>query len=159
MIAGTGHRPNKLGGYSPAARSRLREFARSFLSGGPCTHGISGMALGWDTALAHAFSDLGLPWTAAVPFEGQELRWPEPSRREYHALLRRASRVEVIAPAYSVRAMQQRNEWMVQHCDLVAALWDGTAGGTGNCVSFAKRVGRPTLNLWPAWLVYCPPRQ
>ena len=39
---------------------------------------ISGMALGWDQAVARATADLGIPWVAAITFEGQESKWPLP---------------------------------------------------------------------------------
>jgi hypothetical protein len=34
------------------------------------------MARGWDLALAKAAVELGLPLFAAIPFVGQESRWP-----------------------------------------------------------------------------------
>jgi hypothetical protein len=40
---------------------------------------------------------------------------------------------------------------MVDHGTRVAALWDGSSGGTGNCIRYARRVGRPFDNLWLDW--------
>jgi len=28
------------------------------------------------------------------------------------------------------------------------ALWDGTRGGTFNCVRYTERVGKPIVNVW-----------
>jgi hypothetical protein len=86
--AATGHRPNKLGGYGPAITDRLRRGARRFLEAHrDTTEAVGGMALGWDTGWALAALDIGVPLTAAVPFKGQESRWPVESQRLYHWIL------------------------------------------------------------------------
>lgn len=119
---------------------------------------IVGMALGWDTAVAIACVRNGIPFVAAVPFEGQERSWPRDSQERYRFLLAHAERVHVvctIAPEYMDRtwwvadAMTARNAWMVDNCDAVAALWDGSdRGGTANCVRYARSAGKPVMNLW-----------
>src|SRR3546814_12439463 len=49
ILAATGHRPGKLGGYGEDVLARLRKGARSFLERERnATAAISGMALGWD---------------------------------------------------------------------------------------------------------------
>lgn len=154
-IAGTGHRPQKLGGFGEAANSTLRRFATAWLETLAPQCVISGMALGWDQALAQAAVDLDIPFVAAVPFEGQESRWPESSQREYQALLGHASDVVVVSSgSFSARSMQVRNEWMTDRCDLLLALYDGSASGTGNCIRYADETGRDVLNLWASWQVF-----
>lgn len=149
IVAGTGHRPNKLGGYGTEARNRLVNLATDVLRKRQPQRVISGMALGWDQALAVAACALDLPWTAAVPFEGQERAWPESSQREYRELLSLADDVVVVSPGgYASWKMQRRNQWMVDHADLVLALWDGSPGGTGNCVDYVRRTNKPLLNYW-----------
>ena len=49
---------------------------------------------------------------------------------------------------YAGWKMQERNKWMVDHCDEVLALWNGTSGGTSNCVAYANKIGKPINNLW-----------
>lgn len=152
IAAGTGHRPDKLGGYGAAADRRLTLFARSVLGVVRPSGVISGMALGWDMALAEAALDLGIPLLAALPFRGQEARWPEASQARYRGLLARTFRVEVVCEdGYSAWKMQARNEWMVDRCHVLLALWDGSSGGTANCVRYARRVERPRLDLWPLY--------
>jgi uncharacterized phage-like protein YoqJ len=49
--------------------------------------------------------------------------------------------------------MQKRNEMMVDDCNLLLTLWDGSDGGTANCLGYARRK-RPdleTVNLWDSW--------
>lgn len=151
-VAGTGHRPQKLLGFGTEADRVLRRFARAWIEALAPQQVISGMALGWDQALASAAVELGVPLVAAVPFEGQEMRWPESSRREYQLLLRRAAEVVIVSPgSFSVRSMHRRNEWMTDRCDLLMALYDGSPSGTGNCIRYAENAGRDILVVWASW--------
>lgn len=148
-LAATGHRPDKLGGYSPEAATRLQAFARYQLSMLAPRRVISGVALGWDTAIALAALDLGLELVCAVPFVGQESRWPLESQRVYRSILARADAVEVICSGgYSSHKMQLRNMAMVGACDLLLACWDGSPGGTANCLSYAESVDCATWNCY-----------
>lgn len=148
-IAGTGHRPNKLGGYSSEVLMKLVSTAKDALIELQPTSVISGMALGWDTALALAALELKLPLVAAVPFHGQETAWPNISQIMYQDILKDASDVVYVCDkGYAPWKMQIRNEWMVDHCDVVLALWDGTSGGTGNCIAYADKVKKPIHNVW-----------
>lgn len=155
IIAATGHRPEKLGGYSPEAFDRLYRLACWYLMARQPSAVISGLALGWDQAWAKAAIELGIPCHGAVPFEGQQSRWPEESQARYWALRNQCASVTIVCDAgYSARAMQLRNIWMVGHCNLVCALWDGTAGGTANCVKYAQKVGRAVENIYSSLLQY-----
>lgn len=153
IFAATGHRPDKLGGYGPEVSARLTRFAEAYLDlfFRPSSV-ITGMALGWDTAWAQAAARLRIPFIAAVPFEGQECRWPLGSQQLYRALLEKAKEVVVVSPGgYDPAKMQIRNQWMVDHADLVVALWNGSSGGTANCVRYAESQGKPIDNVWSAW--------
>jgi uncharacterized phage-like protein YoqJ len=148
----TGHRPDKLGGYSDEARDRLEQFAMVYLRHYAPECFISGMAQGWDQACAYACTVLGVPWIAAIPFEGQESMWPEAARKRYTRLLEGAKRIQCVSQAgFSKRAMQARNEWMVDNATDVLALWDGSSGGTGNCMRYAMDQDKRGVNLWPQW--------
>lgn len=153
IIAATGHRPDKLGGYGVNVDRKLRYLARKHLEYRKPTKVISGMALGWDMAWAQAAVDLQIPFIAAVPCPDQPRFWPQQSHDRYRDLLARAAEVVVVSEHYSARNMQRRNEWMVKHCDEVAALWDGSLGGTGNCLAYATKVRKPYINLWDRWIL------
>lgn len=149
IICGTGHRPNKVGGYSKEARSKLYDIAKDWLVTNKPDKVISGMALGWDQALANAAYVLDIPLIAAVPFAGQQQAWPEESREFFDMLLSKAEEIVIVSDGgYAPWKMQVRNKWMVDHCDQVLAMWDGSTGGTGNCIQYAKKVGKPIVNLW-----------
>lgn len=151
ILAVTGHRPDKIGGYKPnPLREWVRAQIRAALEDLKPERGITGMALGVDQDFAEACVALGIPFTAAVPFEGQESRWPPPSRRFYHQLIEQAAEVVYVSElGYARWKMEARNHWMVDHSDRLLAIWDGTLGGTGGTVLYAERVGRPIQRIDP----------
>lgn len=153
VIAATGHRPNKLGGYGPEVFERLVRLAWGYLERKNPDSVICGMALGWDMAVGQAAIELGIPMHAAVPFDGQEGMWPKASQNYYRGLLSLAASVTVVSPGgYSVSKMQTRNEWMVNRADVLVALWDGSNGGTGNCIGYAIHNPKVAVdNLWSQW--------
>jgi uncharacterized phage-like protein YoqJ len=122
---------------------------------------VSGMALGWDTAIVQACLHLGLPYVACIPFRGQESRWPSSSRDAYHEYLRKAANVIVCSSgAYSSYKMQIRNERMIDMAlqfgpgpnnSILLAMWDGSSGGTENCLLYA-RTRMETINGWSNFL-------
>jgi hypothetical protein len=154
VAAGSGHRPGKLGGYSAEAAARLDRFALATLRDYQPERLISGMALGWDQALARAALALGVPVTAAVPFEGQDALWPAAARDEHARLLSLCDEVVVVCPGgYAPRKMLQRDRWMVDRCTTLLALWNGSPGGTGGTVAYAAAGGRVLVaNVWDEWL-------
>lgn len=148
-IAATGHRPNKLGGYTQEAFDKLVEIATEYLLESKPDKVISGMALGWDQAVAQAAKDCGIPYIAAVPFHGQEKRWPWNSQEYFKYLLQFAEEVVFVSDgAYQHWMMQKRNEWMVDNCDILLAMYDGTKGGTANCINYAQKQGKSIVNLY-----------
>lgn len=154
ILAATGHRPDKLGGYdSPKVDAALHKLALSYLEAAAPEKVISGMAQGWDTAWAEAAIQLGIPLLAAVPFAGQALRWPTAAQSRYLKILDRAAESIIVSPGtYETWKMQARNRWMVNHCDTLVALWNGDVGGTGNCVEYAQQNRTPIVNLWKRWV-------
>ena len=153
--AGTGHRPDKLGGYTPRAFGNLVIVARQWMKdlNDPNLCIISGMALGWDQALAQAAVLLNVPFIAAVPFEGQQSKWPQASRVQYAKLLEKAESIHVVSDGgYSPYKMQKRNEWMVDQADGVVAMFNGSQGGTYNCIEYAEETGKPITNLYTKWM-------
>lgn len=158
IICFTGHRPGKIGGYKPCAthdwlRARVRE---TLLELKP-TEAISGMALGFDQLAAEACLEVGVPFVAAVPFETQFMDWPLESQQRYVDLYSKASRVHIVDPTppttrwEAAQKLHARNHWMVDNSDEVIAAWDGTKGGTQECVRYAQKVGRPVHRIqgWP----------
>lgn len=157
MIYGvTGHRPSKTGGYTRTATDRLLQFAGTVLrsySDLECV--ITGMALGWDIAIAKAALANRILYDAYIPFVGQEKLWPVDAQEQYQYLLSQARIVKVVCDGeYAPWKMQKRNEAVVDDCRKLVSLWDGSAGGTANCVKYAQSVGREVDNVWGLWERY-----
>lgn len=157
VIAVTGHRPKSLGMWNRGIHDALGAFAMVTLAEKRPSGVITGMALGWDQAVAVACVRLGIPFVAAVPFEGQESRWNDQQQGDYEKLLLCASQVHIVCQRYQVEdggipwAMQERNCWMVDNSTRLLALWNGEKGGTANCVRYAKEGKREIVNVWPEW--------
>ena len=143
-IAVTGHRPNKLWGYDYSHPSyvNMRNYFKTFLKNANCEVAISGMALGVDTVFALAVLDLkeeGYPikLLCALPCLNQDCKWVEESRVLYHKILGRADEIAYITQeTYTPECMQKRNEYMVDECNVLLAIWNRTSGGTANCVRY-----------------------
>ena len=138
IVAGTGHRK-----WQPDVARQVQAWIREQLQARKPVQVISGMALGFDTWLVEEALRQGIPFVAAVPFEGQEWRWPRRAQERYQELIQHAAEVQIICQGpYSPKMFQVRNEWMVDRCDLLLAAWTGEKGGTANCTRYAQRVGR-----------------
>jgi len=160
ILAVTGHRPPKLGGYGRLVNHRLAKFAFEVLTSmterNTVERVLTGMTLGWDQAIAHACIQQHVYFIAVVPFHGQEKAWPPASQETYKAILDRADQVVVTANGddYGAWKMHHRNRWLVDHADLLVALWDGSEGGTASCVQYAEKKGLPIVNVWDRWLEF-----
>ncbi|HEY5268438.1 MAG TPA: SLOG family protein [Candidatus Saccharimonadales bacterium] len=152
IVAFTGHRPDKLGGYklpNPTYIKVCREIDKALKELKP-EKVITGMALGVDQWAANIAHKLHIPYLAAIPFENQECKWPEASQRIFRILRKLASEEVIVSEGeYAAHKMQVRNEWMVDHCDVLIAIWDGSKGGTGNCVEYAKSVNKKIIYINP----------
>jgi uncharacterized phage-like protein YoqJ len=145
VIAVTGHRPDKLGKEygmdGPISKKIYTELEKIVLQLKP-TKMITGMALGVDMIFAGVAIRNNIPFVASIPFLGQESKWPKQSQNLYNKILSKASETVVVSSgAYANWKMQKRNEWMVDRCELLVAVWDGTEGGTYNCVNYAVDKG------------------
>ena len=50
---------------------------------------------------------------------------------------------------YAGWKMNYRNTWMVDRADAVLAVWDGSSGGTANCVNYARTINKPIRFINP----------
>lgn len=150
IIAATGHRPDKLGGYGNDVMTRLIDLAAGAFKVYQPAGVISGLALGWDTAIAIAAIRAGIPLCASIPFVGQENRWSSMCRQRYAKILSLAATVCVSSKTGVMSAFQDRNVHMVDNSDLLLALYNGSSGGTRNCIRYATGKTR-IVNLWASW--------
>jgi uncharacterized phage-like protein YoqJ len=138
IIAFTGHR--KLTHPQIKIAKQLMRFLTAFEP--KCT--ISGMALGFDQLAARVCVSMGIPFVAAVPFKGQESKWPVKAQRHYFKILERAHKVVYIdkLKGYKstnfVQKFHNRNHWMVDKSDKVIAYYrNKRRGGTAECIRYA----------------------
>jgi uncharacterized phage-like protein YoqJ len=163
-IAVTGHRPDKLGNSYNLTHpinieigKRMREVilvlsgydsgTRKFRDNEIFTI-ISGMALGVDTVWAMVALKLKrqFPYKfqleCAVPCKEQERKWNKTAQQRYQNILSQADKVTYVTETtYTHKCMQKRNEYMVNESSYVYGIWDGTSGGTKNCIDYAKKQG------------------
>lgn len=153
----TGHRPDKLGGFSDHAQRQLYLFAREVVRDSDAAKYegvvVTGMAQGWDMAIARACINLGVDFEAYVPFDGQELLWPERAQKEYRHVLSFAKEVKVISKGgYSPKKMFLRNYAMVDDTPVTVSLWNGDRiGGTWDAVQYTQEVNHDLINVWDYW--------
>lgn len=123
----------------------------------------SGMAVGFDLAAAEAVLALrplvaGVRLVCAIPFEGQERRFPPQERERYRRILAAADEAVFVGERYAPGCYARRNDWLVDHASLLVAWYDGSAGGTRYTVRRALRRGVEVVNLCPDVPDSCGPR-
>lgn len=158
----TGHRPSKVpDGYNRNSPMRLNirktigDFIIKAVTFGGINTIISGMALGFDQDVAHSTLELKkrmggdyIRLIAAVPFKGQEILWKPNDQDIYHRMLKASDAIVYVCdPGYAAYKMQKRNEWMVNMSTQGICLWNGSKGGTYNCIQYAKSKGLRMFNL------------
>lgn len=154
-IAVTGHRPDKLGGFSAEAALILEDFAIEQLVKYDVRLVLTGMALGWDQAVAQACRDLQIGYVACLPHENQEERWPEEAQKRYKELLSGAADVVLVEKGpYAALKMHKRNAYLVDNAEWVLALYSGMPGGTKHCYEMAVEEGKLLANCWQEWGLY-----
>ena len=152
IISFTGHRPNKIGGFKIPNETYNWIFKQTeiILKNIKPNKAYCGMALGYDQMCAEICIKLQIPFVAAIPFKGQESVWPKSSRDHYFELLSKADKQIIVSDgAYDIKKMQIRNEFMVDHADIVLACWDGSPGGTGNCMQYAIKQMKNWIRINP----------
>lgn len=115
---------------------------------------ITGMARGWDLAVAQACVDLRVPFWAAVPYWRQPEHWRPADKALWHALIPKAEHCEVTGTLATTEALHKRSYWIVDNCAKLWTLCDGTPSGTSKCVLYAEETGRKIVPLWQDWLEF-----
>ncbi len=153
-IAITGHRPNKLGNEynqnGPISQWIKNQLIQIVKDKNP-TQMISGMALGVDQIWALIAVWYNIPLLAAIPCIGQEKVWPKSSQDTYNNILKyeKCEKIIVSNCTYNSTVMQKRNEFMCDNSDMLICVWDGTKGGTKNCVDYAQKINKEIIRIDP----------
>lgn len=161
VCAFTGHRPGKMAFYGesdPACLKLMGEIHRQIeiaVEKG-FRNFISGMAIGVDQWAAISVLDLkriypDIRLYAALPYPMQSEKWFNWQKERYFDLLSLCEKVYVVSEEYSKSAPNFRNAFMIDHADLLIAVYDGkTAGGTKNTFEMAMKKGIETVIIPPS---------
>ena len=138
-IAFTGHRHLS----SAQVISNLNKLHQEY----PDAIWITGGAVGLDTEAALYAMRHSIRLWLILPFPPHVMSkyW-----KDYQTLALRdtwayAEKTSVLAPAYEVSVYQRRNERMVDLSDMVAAFFDGSRGGTANCVKYVRSIDKQII--------------
>lgn len=154
ICAFTGHRPQRLPWGSReedprclALKQLMDEAVAQAVARG-CDTFLCGMARGCDTYFAEAVLQRGLRLEAVVPCPEQADRWPQADKARYKKILLQCGSIRVLENAYSEGCMIRRNEAMVDMADILITVYDGSGGGTGSAVAYAREKGVEIIPLW-----------
>lgn len=146
IIAVTGHRPEQI----PNMGFVDIQLRHAFVDLG-ATHIIQGMAPGADLRAACAAFRLKLPWTSVRPWAGHTPPddWKNHYRQAWEFAAERVTIVEQ-EDYPGPWAYHERNHYMVDHANIIVAVWDGTpSGGTYQTIRYAVSKGKPIFRIDP----------
>ena len=113
---------------------------------------ITGMALGVDqlyglVALKLKNEGHNVQIFAALPCQNQNSKWKDD--KYWKTLMENVDTIHYVHDGpYTQSCMQERNIFMVDRADEILAVWDGTPGGTANCVNYAKLKQKKIINIY-----------
>jgi len=170
----TGHRPEKLGGYDWGTQQNknllksLYNVVRDVIPQRHIDTLYFGGALGIDQMTfemvkkyqENNYYDLQI--ILAIPFKNQPSKWHGHSDvKRYNSQIRLADKIiyvdeiegykfdKVAVGEYHPYKLQLRNQYMVDNSDIVLAIWNGSSGGTANCIKYAQKMGKKVIIFDP----------
>lgn len=164
-ICFTGHRPKKLGGYygqealriQGGIHNKLYELVKRALGKG-YTHFIQGGAQGVDQIAGEVCIRLRregnqLVLITAKPFPSQNSKWPDLAQARYQNVLDQSNFIVTVSQdPFTNAKMFIRNRWMIDNSGSIIAVYDGTGGGTGHAVGYAREKKRILCIVHPLTL-------
>ena len=164
-VAFTGHQPESLPfgedeqseGYRKI-KSMLLEEIKYWAEQGYDTF-YEGVARGMDIVFGEQVllaKQQGFPHiklVGVIPHEEQAAKWSEAWRNRYFSLMANSDDEVLISRHYTRDCYHQRNRYMVDHADVLIAVYDGLAsGGTAYTVDYARKKGKTIVILDPGKL-------
>ena len=176
-ICFTGHRPNRLFGYDICTKGNQWICQQTYDIILEITERegydqeyvfYHGGALGYDNFSFEVIQKLKLDYprlkvkqVIAIPFKKQYIKWNESDILDYFAQMDLADEVIYVDKQLGYRTpnqkediyysskMTMRNLYMVNHSDIVIGCYDGSKGGTYNCLEMARDKGREIIIINP----------
>lgn len=135
---------------APGLPDKLRKTVRALAADG-ITVFRSGGAVGFDIMAALTVlelrDELGIELEMVLPCRDQTLRWGERDKRFYRYILERCDSYGYVSEKYTKNCMLERDEKMVEGCEVCVAYCNKPTGGTAYTVNCAKRAGIKVINL------------
>ena len=85
----------------------------------------------------------------AIPYERQAAYWSEPLRNRYFSIAEQCDQETMLQRQYTPDCLRKRNRYMVDHAEIVLAVWNGRPSGTGQTVWYARETEKPVWIIWP----------
>lgn len=170
-IALTGHRPPKLGGYDITTneykelQNHLEDIIEEHLAHFDVVWCHSGLALGADTVWSKSILNMKaiypgrVKFHAEIPMMTQSNKWFKKEDKEFwqeqldncdrRSLYSYSAPNEQMDKQMAGKALKDRNIGMIDHADVVIALWDGSNSGTKHAHDYAKRSGKQIIHMYP----------
>jgi uncharacterized phage-like protein YoqJ len=146
IAAITGHRPEKIHNWQFVEHQLYLAYKDQGV-----TTVIQGMAAGVDLTAAKIAYRNNIPFWCARPWAGHKPRNADVI--SYEKALKFAEKVIDVNDSETYPGAwvyDVRNKWMVAHGEMLIAVWDGTSGGTANCVKDGVKKGMPIWRIDPA---------
>lgn len=112
---------------------------------------LTGMALGVDTWAAEIVLEEkqqhpALRLVAVIPCETQASKWSGTQRDRYYNILSQCDEEVYVSRRYTSGCMFARNRYLVDHCDILLAMYGGIEkGGTAYTLHYAQSKKRRVL--------------
>lgn len=148
FVAGTGPRPLKIADQQ--TKDEVARWIYDRLTQLPVEQVLSGMAEGFDEALAKVAIHLKLPTVAVLPSASYgKYYWGENSLTgrdrlgEFDELIEQCDYIEQVRSHHMFGAANRdRNAWLVKHADLFLTLDWQNSKGTQHCLRLARQAGK-----------------
>lgn len=121
------------------------------------THFISGMSLGVDQWAAEIVLELKKTYPyitleSAISYEEQAVDWRVDQQERYYTIARQCDTETILQGAYTTDCKKKRNRYMVDHSQIVIAVWNGRLRGTGSAIKYARACNREIVCINPQTL-------
>lgn len=145
-VSFTGHRPEKLTRTEEEIKAELKEYIEQAEKEGIYEF-ICGMARGvdlWaaDLVLEMRKKNCKIKLICMIPYKSFSKKWGTYWKEKFDTVLKSADEIHYIQDSFSYSSFMERNKMMVDHSDIVIAVYNGEPGGTHNTVEYAKSVGK-----------------
>ena len=145
-IAITGHRPERLNGHE----QEIRDWIDEFLLKNEVTAMYNGMAQGVDQICAKSAVKNRIPLIICYPYK---IILCNPLEK---FLMENVEEINFISKEYSKQSYYIRDKYMVDHCDVLLAVWDGKkVGGTWLTIKYAQSLGKEIIFFPQSVLTSC----